>query len=115
MVAFQQAERGSPPFLDRSARGNSCGYVFQLDRGRVQLAATEAMARLLPHLAIPTLPFMATYGLKVSSLDSIEACLRGSGITFDRRRDYVIAPFPDELGIGCWAFVEDAADLPWRR
>jgi hypothetical protein len=26
----------------------------------------------------------------------------------------VIAPFPPELGVGAWIFVENAADLPWR-
>jgi hypothetical protein len=23
-------------------------------------------------------------------------------------------PFPEELGIGAWLFVENAGDLPWR-
>ena len=26
----------------------------------------------------------------------------------------LVVPFPDELGIGAWLFVENAADLPWR-
>ena len=26
----------------------------------------------------------------------------------------LLAPFPPELGVGAWAFVEKAADLPWR-
>jgi len=26
----------------------------------------------------------------------------------------LFVPFPQELGIGAWLFVENAADLPWR-
>ena len=36
------------------------------------------------------------------------------GIAFDRRDGCIVAPFPAPLGAGCWAFVEDAAALPWR-
>jgi hypothetical protein len=102
-------------FLDRGARDNAYGCAFQLDRGRVQLATAEAMARLLPHLPIPTLPFMAACGLAVASLDGAAACLREGAIAFERRDGCAIAPFPDELGVGCWALVEHAAALPWRR
>ena len=26
----------------------------------------------------------------------------------------LVVPFPEELGVGAWLFVENAADLPWR-
>jgi hypothetical protein len=26
----------------------------------------------------------------------------------------LVVPFPGELGLGAWLFVENAADLPWR-
>jgi hypothetical protein len=102
-------------FLDRGARDNSYGSAFGLDRGRVQLTTAEGMARLLPHLAIPTLPFMAAYGLEIASLDGAATCLHESDIAFELRDGCMIVAFPDELGVGCWVFVEDAAALPWRR
>ena len=102
-------------FLDRGARENPCGCAFHLDRGRVQLTTAQGMAWLLPQLAIPTLPFMAAYALAVASLDGAAACLREGDIAFERRDGCVIAPFPDELGVGCWVLVEHAAGLPWRH
>jgi hypothetical protein len=101
-------------FLDRGALGTAFGPAFQLDRGRVQLTEGASLARLFPGLAIPDLPFMAAYGIAVASLARIEDCLRAGDIASERRRDCTIAPFPDALGIGCWAFVERAAALPWR-
>ena len=26
----------------------------------------------------------------------------------------LVVPFPEELGVGAWLFVENAGDLPWR-
>jgi len=102
-------------FLDRDATRNRCGTVVCLDRGRVQLVASAALSRLLPRAALPDLPFIAGYGLTVASLAATMACLRAGGLAFETRDGCTIAPFPDELGIGSWAFVERAADLPWRR
>jgi hypothetical protein len=101
-------------FLGRGARANPYGSAFHLDRGRVQLVAAGALASLFPRLAIPDLPFMAAYGLAVASLAGVEACLRAGGLAFERRDGWVMAPFPDELGVGCWAFVEHPCALPWR-
>ena len=64
---------------------------------------------------MPDLPFMAAYGIAVTSLDYPVACLQDGYVGFERRDDCVIASFPDELGVGCWVFVENAAALPWRR
>jgi hypothetical protein len=101
-------------FLGRGARANHYGSAFHLDRGRVQLVAAGALASLFPRLAIPDLPFMAAYGLAVASLGGAEACLRAGGLPFERRDGCVMAPFPDELGVGCWALVEHPGALPWR-
>ena len=101
-------------FLGREAQINPFGPAFQLDRGRVQLVDSSALMRLFPDLPIPGLPFIAAYGI-VTSLLRTTAHLRVGHIPFDWRDDRVIAPFPDELGVGRWVFVESTAALPWRR
>jgi Glyoxalase-like domain len=102
-------------FLDRSPCPDQFGLAFHLDRGRVQLVSAASLARLFPSLAIPDLPFMAAYGIAVTSLEDVVVCLQAGHVAFDRGPDHVTAFFPDELGIGCWAFVESTAALPWRR
>jgi hypothetical protein len=102
-------------FLGREARIGSFGPAFHLDRGRVQLVAPAALARLFPKLAIPDLPFIAAYAIAVASLDKATACLRAADVNFEQREGSVTARFPHELGTGCWIFVEDAGVLSWRR
>jgi len=103
-------------FLDRDARANQFGPAFHLDRGRVQLVVAASLAQLFPGLAmIPNLPFMAAYAIAVTSLEQAAACLQAGHVGFERRTAYVIAQFPDDLGVGCWVFVENASALPWRR
>jgi hypothetical protein len=102
-------------FLDSDARSDRFGSAFHLDRGRVQLVTPASLRRLFPRLAIPDLPFMAAYAIAVTSLDLVATCLKTGDIVFDRHDDCVLAPFPEELGAGCWAFVESAAALPWRK
>jgi len=101
-------------FLGREAQVNAFGCAFHLNRGRVQLVEVSALTRLFPDLAIPSLPFVAAYGI-ASSLRRTTAHLRVGHLTFDWSGDRVIAPFPDELGVGRWVFVERAAALPWRK
>jgi hypothetical protein len=102
-------------FLDRKASADRLGPAFHLDRGRVQLVAAASLDRLFPRLTIPDLPFMAAYGLAVRSLDRAVACLQAGNLAFDRRDGCVVAPFPGELGVGCWVFVESVSALPWRK
>ena len=101
-------------FLGRRAGFDRFGQSVTLDRGRVQLVSPTMLNQLLPGLEVPALPFICSYGLEVRSLDEAVACLTAGGIAFERRNGCVIAPFPAPLGAGCWAFVEDAAALPWR-
>src|SRR5260370_4310299 len=63
---------------------------------------------------LPILPFIGMVTLGVERLDETETVLKAAGNPVTRRGDILIAPFPSELGIGAWAFVQDAADLPWR-
>jgi hypothetical protein len=58
---------------------------------------------------------MAAYGNAVTSFEQVMACLRAGDLAFERQAGYVVAPFPDDLGVGCWVFVERASALPWRR
>jgi hypothetical protein len=111
----EEAARGFGRFLDRDARADQFGPAFHLDRGRVQLVAAASLLRLFRRVAIPDLPFMAAYGIAVTSLDHPVACLQDGHVGFERLDDCVLASFPDELGVGCWVFVENAAALPWRR
>jgi hypothetical protein len=101
-------------FLGRDPQAGRFGPAFHLDRGRVQLVPAAALGQLFPRLAIPGLPFMASYGVVVASLDRAAACLQAGEVAFERQDGHVVAPFPDELGVGCWVFVETAAALPWR-
>jgi hypothetical protein len=106
-------------FLDREPRAGQFGPAFYLDRGRVQLVPAASLGELFPCLIFPRLtppglPFMAGYGIAVKSLDRTAAALQAGAVAFDRQPGRIAAPFPDELGTGCWVFVEDAAALPWR-
>ena len=101
-------------FLAKRAAFDRFGQSVTLDRGRVQLVSPAMLEELLPGLEIPALPFICSYGVAVQSLGEVAACLTAGGLSFDRRDGCVIAPFPAPLGTGCWAFVENAAALPWR-
>jgi hypothetical protein len=101
-------------FLGRPAAFDRFGQSITLDRGRVQFMSSLMLAEALPGLEIPAMPFICAYGVAVKSLAAAAACLDAGGIAFTRRPGCLVAPFPAALGDGCWAFVEDAAALPWR-
>jgi hypothetical protein len=102
-------------FLGRPAAFDRFGQSITLDRGRVQLMSSLMLAEALPGLEIPALPFICAYGIAVRSLAAAATSLDAGGIAFARRASCLVAAFPAPLGDGCWAFVEDAAALPWRR
>jgi hypothetical protein len=101
-------------FLGRAPKAGRFGPAFHLDRGGVQLVSAGSLAQLLPRLAVPGLPFMAGYWIAAASLDQVTACLCAGEIAFERLDGCVVAPFPEDLGAGCWVFIENAAALPWR-
>jgi hypothetical protein len=102
-------------FLAREAIPTHMGRGFFLERGGVQLVNATSLARLMPNVAIPSLPFIGLYALRVDSLTATEALLRSSGLSVERRDLMLAASFPNGLGTGAWFFVERADDLPWRR
>jgi hypothetical protein len=101
-------------FTDRKASRTDRGLSIVLDRGRVHLTDASVLAGLVPEIAVPSLPFIALYALRVDSLAATANTLHAQGMSFKQRDRVLYAPFPRELGIGAWAFVERAHDLPWR-
>jgi hypothetical protein len=49
----------------------------------------------------------------VGSLSAAETVLRQHRLPMRRLGNVLVVPFPEELGVGAWLFVENAADLPW--
>jgi hypothetical protein len=101
-------------FTARPAVANALGRAIQLDRGRVQLMQPGTLEEAVG-VRVPSLPFIAAYGIAVRSLDGAEQKLREGDIAVTRHGNAMRANFPDELGIGAWLFVADAGHLPWRR
>jgi hypothetical protein len=101
-------------FTGRPVISNAAGRTVALDRGRVQIMDTAAFTGLLPEISVPSLPFIGAYAIMVVSLDRAEEALRARGTTLRRCGPLLIAPFPRELGLGAWVFVETASALPWR-
>jgi hypothetical protein len=102
-------------FLGREAIPTNMGRGIFLERGSVQLVNSASMARLMPEVAIPPLPFIGLYAVRVDSLDAAERAIRAGGLALKRRERVLAVPFPTELGEGAWFFVERIDDLPWRR
>jgi hypothetical protein len=95
-------------FVNRPAVRTPAGQAVVLDRGRIDLVTRQAFAAALPEIAVPSLPFIAGYGVTVASLGATEAALRGGGLASRRAGDVLIAPFPQELGKGMWLFSENS-------
>jgi hypothetical protein len=113
-VDVSEAANRFTRFASREAMVTRYGQEIVLDRGRIQLMTRDAFAALLPEIAVPGLPFMGAYAVRVRSLGSAEALLREAGMTTRRLGGSLVVPFPTELGVGAWLFVENDAALPWR-
>lgn len=101
-------------FTGHVARPTKFGQAVALDRGQVHLLSAAAFAALLPEIAIPRLPFMGAYAVRVQSLAAAETLLKQERVPMRRLGAALAVPFPRELGLGAWLFVENAGDLPWR-
>jgi hypothetical protein len=101
-------------FSGREAVPTRHGQAIALDRGQVQLFSKDAFATMFPEIAVPRLPFLGAYALRVASLVAVEDLLQLSRLPMRRIGAALVVPFPDVLGVGAWLFVENASDLPWR-
>jgi hypothetical protein len=101
-------------FTGHEAVPTKYGQAIALDRGQVQLFSKDAFATMFPEIAVPSLPLLGAYALRVQSLVDVEDLLRQSHLPMRRIGAALMVPFPDVLGVGAWLFVENAADLPWR-
>jgi hypothetical protein len=93
-------------FTAREASPASFGQTIQLDRGRVDLTTPEAFTQKFPDIAIASLPFIGSYGIRVKSLGTLQDIFTRAGLTMWRSADLLLAPFPEELGQGAWSFGE---------
>ncbi len=62
-------------FTGRAAAPAPSGCTIALDRGRIELITAEDFAQRLPEIAIPSLPFIGAYGIRVRSIAAVEQVL----------------------------------------
>jgi Glyoxalase-like domain len=113
-VSLEEAAGRFSRFLGRPVTDNAVGKAVRLDRGGVQLVTAEALARVMPDIAIPSLPFIGLYAVVVRSIPSLCEALQRGGVSFTAQDGFVTARFPSALGIGAWVFAEAPERLPWR-
>ena len=102
-------------FLGCRARSAQFGQAaFALDRGQLQLFSEATFTAMLPEIHVPRLPFIGAYAIQVRSLSAAGTLLRQAELPARQLDEALVVPFPRELGVGAWLFVENAADLPWR-
>ena len=97
---------------DRPARACAQGQSIALDRGHIELVSTATFSQMLPHVPIPSLPFIGAYGISVASLAVAEQSLVKGGLAPRRQGQDLMAAFPEALGSGAWLFSEGAAAGP---
>src|SRR5262245_22902721 len=102
----QEAAARFARFTGRAATRAAAGLSLALDRGRVDLLGPDAFARLLPEIAIPSLPFAGAYGIRVASLLRTDDLLSRAGLPTRWNGQELVAGFPAELGRGAWLFAE---------
>ena len=101
-------------FTGRRAQPTKFGQAIALDRGQVQLFSRGAFATMFPEIVIPQLPFVGAYVVRVQSLAVTDALLQREAMPMRQIGASLVVPFPAELGLGAWLFVENGRDLPWR-
>ena len=113
-VAEAAAASSGSPVTRRKPR-RSARRPSRSIAARCNLFSADAFAAMFPEIAMPRLPFIGAYAVRVQSLATVEALLKQEQhARASPRRGRLVVPFPDELGVGAWLFVENAGDLPWR-
>ncbi len=105
---IEEAAQRFVRFTGRAAQPAALGQTIALDRGTINLVSGEAFTQSFPEIAIPSLPFVGAYEVKVTSLKSLERLLVNSGLTTWRLSQALAVMFPDELGQGAWMFSQAA-------
>ena len=67
-------------FTGRSASATTFGQSIALDRGRIEIVTETAFAALVPEVAVPRLPFIGAYAIRVASLRATEELMDGAGL-----------------------------------
>jgi hypothetical protein len=101
-----EAARRFGRFTGRAPAPMSFGQTIELDRGRIDLLPADEFAHLLPEVAIPSLPFVGAYGIRVKSLTLAAELLMRAGLIVRQRDRELIAIFPADLGHGAWLFTQ---------
>ncbi len=91
-------------FTGRAAATAASGHTIALDRGCIELTTAEGFARRLPEVSIPSLPFIGSYAIRVTSLEKVDGILRSAGVMARQSGQRLVATFPEELGHGAWLF-----------
>jgi hypothetical protein len=102
-------------FTARPVKAAEIGRAtLSLDRGKVQLVSEAVFKATFPEIPVPRLPFIGAYAIQVRSRSTCEGLMKQAGLKVSHSGEALVVPFPEELGIGAWLFVENAAHLPWR-
>ena len=102
----QDAAERYARFTGRQPRALPSGCCIELDRGRIDLVSRAGFERMLPEIAIPSLPFIGACEIRVASLPKLKESLNRARLRTAARRDGLLAVFPEELGLGAWLFRE---------
>jgi Glyoxalase-like domain len=102
----EEAAKRFARFTERPASACPSGRTIVLDRGRIDLIDSDGFKQLLPEIAIPSLPFIGAYEIRVRSLAAAYDILEASGMRTRWGGRTLVAGFPEELGHGAWLFTE---------
>ena len=83
-----------------------------LDRGRVTVIKPSVLARYLPGVEAPCVPFMAAVSFRSGDLDATRTLLEGRGIRCETLKDGRLL-VPREEALGAVFVFHDANTKPW--